>query len=150
MCVQHLSSLKFMKKRKKPGVCASGLQLCLTLCNPMDCCRQAPLSLGSSWQEHWSGLPGPPPGELPHPGTEPESPAAPALQTDSLPWATGEAQKSGISMKSLKNKVGRLNLAHFCIYYKAMVTKAVWYQYRKKNVSQGNRLEIQETYLWIW
>ena len=33
------------------------LQLCLTLCNPMDyiACR-APLSLGISKQEYWSGL----------------------------------------------------------------------------------------------
>ena len=34
-----------------------------------------------SWQEYWSGLPCPPPGNLPHPGTERRSPA---LQTDSL------------------------------------------------------------------
>ena len=27
--------------------------------------RQAPLSMGFSWQEYWSGLPRPPPGDLP-------------------------------------------------------------------------------------
>ena len=32
---------------------------------------QAPLSLGFSRQEYWSGLPCPPPGDLPDPGTEP-------------------------------------------------------------------------------
>ena len=37
-------------------------QLCLTLCNPMDCSPTAPLSMGFSRQEHWSGLPCPPPG----------------------------------------------------------------------------------------
>ena len=47
--------------------------------------HQAPLSMGLSRQEHWSGLPGPAPGDLPHPGIEPMSPAAPALQVDSLP-----------------------------------------------------------------
>ena len=31
---------------------------------------QAPLSKGSSRQEHWSGLPCPPPGPLPDPGIE--------------------------------------------------------------------------------
>ena len=41
---------------------------------------QAPLSMGFSKQEYWSGLPCPPPGSLPDPGTEPESPASPALQ----------------------------------------------------------------------
>ena len=35
-----------------------------------------------SWQEYWSGLPFPSPGDLPDPGIEPESPA---LQVDSLP-----------------------------------------------------------------
>ena len=31
---------------------------------------QAPLSMGFSRQEDWSGLPRPPPGDLPNPGTE--------------------------------------------------------------------------------
>ena len=35
--------------------------------------RQAPLSMGFSRQEYWSRLPCPPPGDLPHPGTEPAS-----------------------------------------------------------------------------
>ena len=43
---------------------------------------QAPLSMGFSRQEHWSGLPCPPPGGLPNPGIEPGSPK---LQVDSLP-----------------------------------------------------------------
>ena len=43
---------------------------------------QATLSMGFSRQEYWSGLPCPPPGDLPDPGIEPGSPA---LQADSLP-----------------------------------------------------------------
>ena len=39
----------------------------------------APLSMGFSRQEHWSGLPFPSPGDLPDPGIEPRSPA---LQAD--------------------------------------------------------------------
>ena len=35
-----------------------------------------------SWQEYWSGLPFPSPGDLPNPGIEPGSPA---LQAHSLP-----------------------------------------------------------------
>ena len=31
---------------------------------------QAPLSMGFSWQEYWSGLPCPSPGDLPYPGVE--------------------------------------------------------------------------------
>ena len=43
--------------------------------------RQAPLSMGFSRQDYLSGLPLPPPGDLPDPGVEPVSPAAPALAT---------------------------------------------------------------------
>ena len=45
---------------------------------------QAPLSMGFPWQEQWSGLPQPPPEDLPHPGIKPMSPVSPALQADSL------------------------------------------------------------------
>ena len=37
--------------------------------------HQAPLSMGIPRQEHWSGLPFPPPGDLPDPGVELRSPA---------------------------------------------------------------------------
>ena len=40
---------------------------------------QAPMSMGFSWQKNWSGLPCPPPGDLPDPETEPMSPKSPAL-----------------------------------------------------------------------
>ena len=48
----------------------------------MYCSRQAPLSMGFSRQEYYSGLPCLPPGDLPDPGIEPQSPT---LQADSLP-----------------------------------------------------------------
>ena len=41
--------------------------------------HQAPLSVGFPRQEYWSGLPFPPPGNLPDPEIEPKSPASPAL-----------------------------------------------------------------------
>ena len=56
-------------------------QSCLTLVTPWTVARQAPLSLGFSRQEYWSGLPFPSPGDLPNPGIEPRSPA---LQADPL------------------------------------------------------------------
>ena len=40
---------------------------------------QAPLSMGFSTQEHWGGLPFPPPGDLPSPRIKPVSLAFPAL-----------------------------------------------------------------------
>ena len=48
---------------------------------PWTVARQAPLSMGFSRQEYWSGLPCPSPGDLPDPGIEPRSPA---LQADCL------------------------------------------------------------------
>ena len=44
--------------------------------------HQAPLSMGFSRQEYWSGFPFPSPGDLPDPGVKPESPI---VQADSLP-----------------------------------------------------------------
>ena len=41
---------------------------------PWTVARQALLSMGFPRQEHWSGLPFPSPGDLPHPGMEPASP----------------------------------------------------------------------------
>ena len=77
-------------------------QSCSTLGDLMDLqSTQTPLSMGFSWQEHWSGLPFPSQGDLPKPGIEPWSPA---LQADSLPT---ELQGSpclslGIPQKSLE------------------------------------------------
>ena len=50
-------------------------------CDPQTVAHQAPLSMGFSRQEYWSGLPFPSPGDLPDPGIEPRSPA---LQSDCL------------------------------------------------------------------
>ena len=48
---------------------------------PWTLARQAPLSLGFSRQEHWSGLPCPPPGDLPEPEAEPPSLTSPTLSS---------------------------------------------------------------------
>ena len=47
--------------------------------------QQAPLSMGFSRQEYWSGLTCPPPGHIPDPEIEPASPASFVLQVDSFP-----------------------------------------------------------------
>ena len=58
----------------------------------------SPLCMEFSRQEYWSGLLCHPPGDLPDPGTEPMSPAALALQADSLPLSHWGSQ-------SIKSKV---------------------------------------------
>ena len=57
-------------------------QSCHSVATPWTVACQAPLSMGFSKQEYWSGVPFPSPGHLPNPGMEPRSPP---LQADSLP-----------------------------------------------------------------
>ena len=54
---------------------------CPTLATPCTVDHKAPLSIGFSRQEYWSGLPFPSPGDLPDPGIESQSPT---LQAHSL------------------------------------------------------------------
>ena len=61
---------------------AKSLQSCPTLCDPTDSSHQAPLSLGFSRQEHWSGLPFPTPGYLPDPGIKSPALAGRLFTTD--------------------------------------------------------------------
>ena len=62
-----------------PCECAKLPQSYLTLCNLMDYSPPGSLSMGFSRQKYWSGLPCPPPGDLPDPRTGPVSLMSPAL-----------------------------------------------------------------------
>ena len=74
----------------------------LTLATPWTVACQAPLSVGFSRQEYWSGLPFPFLGDLPDPGIEPQSPA---LQAETLPTELqGKSQT-----KRKKKKKSRFN-----------------------------------------
>ena len=60
---------------------------------------QAPLSVGFSRQEYWSGLPCPPPGDLPDPEIKPRFPT---LQADSLSYEPpGKPKNTGVGSLSL-------------------------------------------------
>ena len=91
-CLHHctdftlsLAEYSYLPMSKCLGICILS-HLCMTLRDPMDyIAHQVPLSMGFSRQEYWSWFPCPPPGDLPHPGIEPVSSVAPALQADSLP-----------------------------------------------------------------
>ena len=80
------------------GVVCSVTQLCPTLCDPMDCSIPGSSVHGifQAGIQEWVDIP--PPGDLPNPGTELESPASPALQGDYC-WATTEAWGMGRSGK---------------------------------------------------
>ena len=70
----------------------SPVPLCVT---PWTIDHQAPLSMGFSRQEYWSGLPCPPPGDLPDPGIEPSSLKSPELAgrffTTNVTWFPGRS-----------------------------------------------------------
>ena len=69
-------------------VCAQSLSCILLFVTPWAVVCQAALSMEFSRQEYWSGLPFPPPRNLPSPWMEPAclaSPGSPALQADSSP-----------------------------------------------------------------
>ena len=65
----------------------SSVQLLVTL---WTVAHQAPLSMGFSRQEYWSGLPFPSPGDLLDPGIEPMSPAYSTFADTFMFWATRE------------------------------------------------------------
>ena len=76
----------------------------LTLCDSVKITapHQAPLSMGLSRQEYWSGLPCPPRGDLPDPRRKTVSFMSPALAEGFLTInATWEAQDTGMGCHAL-------------------------------------------------
>ena len=67
------------------SMCAESLQSRPTLCNPIGCSQSGSSVHGFSRQEYQSGLPCPPPGDLPDPGIKPTSLTFPALAGRHLP-----------------------------------------------------------------
>ena len=105
----NLSGLPLMNEYRRCGTYIQWngtVHVCMLSCvwlfeTPWTIARQAPLSMGFSRQEYWSGLPCPPPGDLPDPGIEPMSVASPALAggffTTAPPgkskWSSTQSQK---------------------------------------------------------
>ena len=75
---------------------------------PWTVAYQAPLSMGFSKQECWSGFPCPSPGDLPDPGTEPRSPAlAGVFFTTNTTWEVLIIIKWHLNILSYSKQVGR-------------------------------------------
>ena len=66
-------------------VCCICAQSCLTA-TPWTVALQAPLFMGFSRQEYWSGLPFPSPEDLPNPGIKPKTPVSLALASSFFHW----------------------------------------------------------------
>ena len=78
--------------------CALPLSCGLLFATPWTVAHQAALPMGLSRQEYRSGLPFPPPGDLPNPGTEPASAVSPALENGV--FTTEPPRKSLLSLCS--------------------------------------------------
>ena len=93
---------------------------CLTLCDPMDCSLQAPLSMGFPRQDYGRGLPCPPPGDLPKPGIEPSSPTlAGRFFTTSITW---EAHRLTVFSQIKFNLIQQTFVNHKKIHLENRVT----------------------------
>ena len=78
---------------------------------PWTVARQAPLSMEFSRQEFWSGLPFPPPGDLPDPGIKPESPVSLGLANGFfITNTTWEARVSWVPRLTLLDLMNKLDL----------------------------------------
>ena len=87
-------------------------QLCLTLCDPMDCSLPS-FSVEFSRQEYWGGLPFSTPGGPSDPGIKPPSPVPLALASGLFyHWATWEAY--------LVNRALKIICYYFCIVIDAL------------------------------
>ena len=78
----ELQRLMMIKMTNFILCCAWSFSHIQLFATPWTVARQAPPSMGFSRQEEWSGLPCPPPEDLPNPGIESRSPT---LQADPLP-----------------------------------------------------------------
>ena len=98
--------------------------------------RQAPLSMGFSRQEYWSGLPCPPPGNLPDPVIKPTSLMSPVLAggffTTSTTWEAHVYVRIGVNicvyMHVYMYALCIYGCMHICmsIYVYAYVCLCVW------------------------
>ena len=79
---------------------------------PWTVAHQAPLSMGFSRQEYWSGLLFPSPGNLPDPGIEPRSPALEADVLTSEPPEKPNCSKPKIKTKCLKKQDERRHFTY--------------------------------------
>ena len=90
----HFSDILFLQRW---NTCTKLLQMYIQLfVAPSTAARQAPLSMWFSGQEYWSGLPCPPPGDLPDPGIISASPALAGRFFTTT--ATLEAHKDGTAL----------------------------------------------------
>ena len=97
---------------------------CPTLATPWTVACQAPLSMGFSRQEYWSGLPFPFPRNLPDPGVKPRSLA---LQADSLlTELRGKWKMNYIKGTNMLWRIDFLTGKCFYYFYNSFTNIMIW------------------------
>ena len=120
-------------------ICLVG-QSCPNLCNPMEPVRLLCL-WGFSRQEYWSGLPCPPPGDLPNPGIEPRSPT---LQVDSLlPEPQGKPKNIGVGSLSLLQRIFPTQELNWGLLHCRQILYQLSYQGSPDSFSLSHNLNLQ-------
>ena len=98
---------------------------------PWTVASQAPLSVGFSRQEYWTGLPFSTPGDLPDSGIKPTSLASPAWQADALQLAQTrkpeKAQRSNYHTIALISLASMVMLKNVYIALTIQTLLAKWY-----------------------
>ena len=107
------------------AVCVESLQLGPTLSNPLDCSPPGSSVQGILQVRNWSGLPCPPPGDLPQPGIAPVSLMSPALAGELFTTSA-----SSLSDKtSLKSSTVIINTLTCCCYFLSLFIPTGFYFY---------------------
>ena len=118
-----------------PQPCTSeATQSCPTLATPWTVAYEVLSPMEFSWQEYWSGLPFPSPGDLPDPGIEPWFPTLQAK--DFTTWATGSRAKW--KRRTFRSKT--------TMNFKMATTIAIWIEQCRDLVSTGSCVTTQAAY----
>ena len=121
---KHLGSTWRLEYRH---ACVFSLFSCVRLfVTPWTVAYQAPLPMGFSRQECWSGLPCPPPEDLPNSGIKPRSPT---LQTDSLASEPpGKPENTGMGSLSLLQQIFPTQGSNLCLLHCRPILYQLSYQ----------------------